>query len=191
MERIHLRLTAVLEAVLIVFVALVPLAPCDEPNIGSFRLPSGWDEITLEEMTGSPKGWKVRMLLNPLNGDTLLVAKSDQPHPRSFDDVVEFAPSGYPYWFAKQNDGFTINRVKTEKTTEFSLNGKRLESIAYTVVNDHESDDSTLMGQGFLVLTDSSAIYVQHSSRKPIAHWLARGVVETLLKSVQSKSKTK
>ena len=46
------------------------------------------------------------------------------------------------------------------------------------------------MGQGYLVLTSSKAFYIQHSSRKPIAHWTARSVVESLLEtSVKAKDR--
>ena len=153
----------------------------DEPRIANLRVSSDWDEIPRPEDVAR-KGWEVRMFKNKRNGDILLVAKSDQPYPRSSDDVVEFAPSGYPYWF-KENEGFTLNRVKVEDGNEFSLNGVKLASKAYCVVNEDGSDESTVMGQGYLVLTSSSAFYIQHSSRRPIAHWTARNVVESLLET--------
>ena len=175
--------------VVIFFACASSYARTDEPRIANLRVSADWDEIPRPEDV-SRKGWEVRMFKDKRNGDILVVAKSDQPHPRSSDDVVEFAPSGYPYWF-KENDGFTINRVKVEDGNEFSLNGVKLASKAYCVVNEDGSDESTVMGQGYLVLTSSSAFYIQHSSRRPIAHWTARNVVESLLETATKTTKEK
>lgn len=96
------------------------------------------------------------------------------------DDVSR---KGWEVRMFKENDGFTINRVKVEDGNEFSLNGVKLASKAYCVVNEDGSEESTVMGQGYLVLTGSNAFYIQHSSRKPVAHWTARSVVESLLET--------
>jgi len=169
--------------VVICFACTTSLVRSDEPRIAKLRVSSDWDEIPKRDDV-TRKGWEVRMFKDKRNGDILVVAMSDQPHPRSSDDVVEFAPSGHPYWF-KENEGFTINRVKVEDGNEFSLNGVKLASKAYCVVNEDGSDESTVMGQGYLVLTSSNAFYIQHSSRRPIAHWTARNVVESLLETAE------
>ena len=134
-------------------------------------------------------GWTLKVLKNSETNDLLTIACLNSPGRKSPDDAVEFAPSGYPWWFPNSRM-FTINVITVELVKYPSAAPDALSTVAYTVVNDHESDepDQRLMASGFVLPIENRTYYVQHTSHNPIADSEARIAAECIVKSCQLNS---
>jgi|688.fasta_scaffold369218_2 hypothetical protein len=162
----------------------------DEPSIQRLDVGSQWEEITNEVPKRERPNWSFRIFKNPKNNDLLTVACSKVPHKRSFDDTMEFAPGGYPFWITDDRD-IVVNRVKTERTDLFKFPGSPVDTIEYTFVNeiDGEDSDKTIMGQGYSLVMRENAYYVQHTSTRPISQWTAKSIVDRLLRDGNANGK--
>ncbi|XZE36340.1 hypothetical protein SH501x_001902 [Pirellulaceae bacterium SH501] len=160
----------------------------DEPSIQGLDVGTEWYEITDEIQNRERPYWSLRIFKNPKNNDLLAIACSKVPHKRSFDDTMEFAPGGYPFWIPDDRE-IVVNRVKTERTDLFKFPGSPVDTIEYAFVSEIGDEDSgkSIMGQGYSLVMRENAYYVQHTSTRPISHSTAKLVVDRLLGSGRAK----
>ena len=155
-----------------------------DDRIAALQIDSGWTEIDLPAES-KKENWSVRMFRHTERNELLTFACYSMLGPRSIDDAWEFAPSGYPYWFP-QNKPYTINPIKGEwlDSTAFGERNR----LAYTVVNEHESDriEDLRMANGVRANVDDRVYYVQHTSSHPIADGHSREWLERLIKGKRS-----
>ncbi len=155
-----------------------------DDRIAALQMDSGWTEINLTAES-KRENWSVRMFRNTERKELLTFACYSVVGPGSIDDAWEFAPSGYPYWFP-QSKPYTINAIKGEwfDSKQFGERNR----LAYTVVNEHESDkiEDLRMANGFRANLDGRIYYVQHTASHPIADGIAREWLERLTKSTRS-----
>jgi hypothetical protein len=152
-----------------------------DERIAAIQLDAGWTEISLPAEL-KKENWSVRIFRDVERNELHTFACYSMLGPRSIDDAWEFAPSGYPYWFP-QSKPYTINPIKGEwqDSKEFGERNR----LAYTVVNEHESDkvEDLRMANGFRANLDGRVYYVQHTASHPIADGTAREWLERLTKS--------
>ncbi len=122
----------------------------EEPSIQRLDVGDEWEEITNEVANREQPNWSFRVFRNPMNHDLLTVASSNVPHNRSYDDTMEFAPVGYPFWIP-DNRQILVNRVKTERTELFKFPGTSVDTIEYVFVNEilEKGREATIMGRVF------------------------------------------
>ena len=159
-----------------------------EPSIQRLDVGTEWEEITNEVPKRERLNWSFRIFRDKKNHDLLTIACSKVPHKRSFDDTMEFAPGGYPFWIPEDKE-YVVNRVKTERTDLFKFRGSPVDTIEYAFVNEirGEDPDKTIMGQGYSLVMRENAYYIQHTSTRPISHWTAKLIVDELLKEGNAK----
>lgn len=178
------------------FVALSYL--CSVPDANSEQLPLFGELPSLE------KQWRLRsrgdagrfhwvVLTNAETSDALSFASYKLPlKPGGKQDLIylsdparEIFPDGDPVWPARDVHDLTITSIRNAVVKlDFwdRTRGRDQEALEYTFIQEQEHKRGTnRMAHGYAVVFDDVAVFVQHTSTKPITFELARNTAAKLL----------
>lgn len=158
------------------------------------RLPDTGKNWKLREQGGygdSSFQWHWIVRTNVLTGDVLSFA-AHRFEPGEIRELIylsdtahEIFPDGYPSWVAgpqESRTGHSIGNgvVKLEWTDAAAKQHRSHEALEYTFVLEEERGTNR-MAHGYALVFGEVAVYVQHTSTKPITREIAHGMAMSLL----------